>query len=90
MSLEQLIAEAVRAAIREELPKALAANARPELVSIEDASKIAGVSVSTIRRQVRSREIPSSRVGRQIRINVKDLAPREADVVDLAARVRTR
>ena len=83
-------ADEIRTIIREEIQRALAANARPELVSIDEAAEVAGVSVSTIRRKVRTREIPSSRVGRQIRIDVRDLAPREAEVVDLAARVRAR
>lgn len=61
----------------------------PSLVSIEEAAGILGVSVATVRRRVKAREWPTKRVGRQIKIDATALHPvREADVVDLAARLR--
>jgi excisionase family DNA binding protein len=63
----------------------------PSLVSIDDAAGILGVSVATVRRRVKAREYPTKRVGRQIKIDATALHPeREADVVDLVARVRAR
>jgi excisionase family DNA binding protein len=63
----------------------------PSLVSIEDAAGILGVSVATVRRRVKAREYPTKRVGRQIKIDATALHPeREAEIVDLAARVRAR
>ena len=61
----------------------------PSLVSIEEAAGILGVSVATVRRRVKAREIVTKRVGRQIRIDATSLHPvRDAEVVDLSARIR--
>lgn len=64
---------------------------RPRLLSIEEAAEFAGVSVSTIRRELRSGAYPCTRIGRQIRIDARHLAPPQgAEVVDLAAAARAR
>lgn len=59
----------------------------PSLVSIEEAARILGVSVATVRRKVKAREYVTKMVGRQIRIDATTLHPvRDAEVVELAAR----
>jgi excisionase family DNA binding protein len=80
----------VRAIVREELERVLARIAPDPLVSIEEAARVLGVSVSTVRRGVKDREIPARKVGGQWRIERGDLSTRDADVVDLAARARAR
>jgi excisionase family DNA binding protein len=80
----------VRAIVREELERVLARIAPDPLVSIEEAARVLGVSVSTVRRGVKDREIPARKVGGQWRIERGALSTRDADVVDLAARARAR
>ncbi len=64
---------------------------RPTLLSVEEAARFAGVSVSTIRREIRAGAYPCTRIGRQIRIDARHLAPPQQDeVVDLAAAARAR
>jgi excisionase family DNA binding protein len=79
-----------RRIVREELERALARIAPDPLVSIEEAARVLNVSVSTVRRGVKDREIPARKVGGQWRIERGALSTRDADVVDLAARSRAR
>ncbi|HEX9048981.1 MAG TPA: helix-turn-helix domain-containing protein [Anaeromyxobacter sp.] len=56
------------------------------LVPIDEAARILGVSVSTVRRQVRSGAIPSRRIGRSVRVDLAALRPLEAEEVERLAR----
>jgi excisionase family DNA binding protein len=63
----------------------------PQYLSIEEAANVLGVSVCTVRRRVKNREIPTYRVGNRDRIDAADLRPpAESNVVDLAHRARFR
>ena len=57
--------------LRERLPS--------PLVTVREASRVPGVSVSTIKRKVRSREIPSRHVGRSLRVDISLLSTRVAN-----------
>lgn len=50
------------------------APALPTFVTIEEAAASLGVSYHTIWRRVRSGELPATRIGRVVRIDVEDLA----------------
>ncbi len=50
--------------------EALRALSPPLLLPIPDAAKLLGVSISTIRRQVRAGELPSRHIGRSVRIDI--------------------
>lgn len=59
----------------------------PPLVTMPEAAKALGVSLSTVRRRVRDGSLPVKRVGkgRAVRVDLTGLhAPKEADVVRLA------
>jgi excisionase family DNA binding protein len=59
------------------------------LVSVPKAAEMLGVSVSTIRRLVARREIPSRRFGKTLRVDASSLRPiDEAEVAHLASVAR--
>jgi excisionase family DNA binding protein len=62
--VDALTAEVSR--LRERMP--------PQLVTVAEASKLLGVSVSTIKRKLRAGEIPSRHVGRSVRVDVSSYA----------------
>lgn len=60
-----------------------------KFVAVPEAARFLGVSVSTLRRRIRSGEVNVIRVGRSIRIDLAALRPAdEADVVRLADAAR--
>ncbi len=67
---------------------------RPTLVSLSEAAKQLGVSLISLRRRVASREWPSYRIGRAIRVNLDEITPlvcveqreQRAPIVQLAHR----
>ncbi len=61
-------------AIRAELA-ALAAARRAEPVSLEEAARHFGVSVRTMRRRVKTGEVPVVRLGRSVRVRLDDASP---------------
>lgn len=64
---------------------------RPRLLSVEEAAEFAGVSISTVRRELKAGAYPCTRIGRQIRIDARHLTPvTQAEVVDFAAKARER
>jgi excisionase family DNA binding protein len=70
--VDALTAEVSR--LRERMP--------PQLVTVAEASKLLGVSVSTIKRKLRAGEIPSRHVGRSVRVDVSSYAaPSSSDVL---------
>lgn len=98
MTLEDGIAAAVRAEVAplrttverltaeiEKLRRALP----PALVTMEEAGKRLGLSLSTVRRRVRDGSLPSRKVGRAVRV---DLGSMHADdpgkIAHLASAVR--
>jgi excisionase family DNA binding protein len=66
--VDGLAAEVVR--LRERLP--------PQLVTIDKAAELLGVSRSTIKRKVAAGEIRARHVGRSVRVDVSDYAKRAA------------
>lgn len=57
-------------ALREEL-RAVKRAVPPALVSVPDAARALGVSVATVRRRIADRSLPSTRVGRAVRVNLE-------------------
>lgn len=90
MSIEDQLARALEPLLRKVVREELARRQADEAVSIPEAARRLGVSVSTVRRQIRAREIPSFRVGSQVRIRASAIAPADDAVIDLAARARAR
>lgn len=98
MSIEETIAAAVRAELAplldtvsqlsqqvESLQRALP----PQLVTIQEAAKRLGISVSSVRRRLGDGSLPCRRVGRAVRVDVTGLhAPTKAEVVRLAHRMK--
>ena len=78
------LAAEVRLLAREvaELRRALPA----PLGSIEQAAQLTGVSERTLRRKIKSREIPSRKIGRRVLIDLAALRPMTEDEVVAAAR----
>lgn len=66
------IADPIAAAILT-LAESLNAAALNEVLSVEQAAERLGVHVSTIRRAVKNRTLPTQRIGRAIRIKAADL-----------------
>ncbi len=61
----------------------------PVLVSMTEAAKRLGVSVSTIRRRVRDGSLPTRRIGFAVRVDLTALhPPSEAEVVRLVDATR--
>ena len=74
--------------LREEVARLRAASP-PTLVAPHEAAARLGVSLSTVRRRIRSGEIPVTRVGRSVRVDLAALRPGdEADVVRFAELAR--
>jgi excisionase family DNA binding protein len=100
MSLDASLAEIVTAAIlplTEEVRglkaevAALRAASPPKYGTVKDAARILLCSEQTSRRKVDLGEIPSTRVGRAVRIDLTALRPLEpATVADLAREARER
>ena len=80
MSLEATIADAVREVVRQEIRNFVdeVRKATDErAVTREEAAKMLGVSLSTVKRMVTSGEIPSFMIGSYRRIRVSDLPNRK-------------
>ncbi len=78
-TIDQLKAEVVQ------LHRALPA----QLVSLHEASKLLGLSLSTVRRRVRDGTLPTRKVGRAIRLDVSALRPlSNEEVAEQAWRLR--
>jgi len=57
------------------------------LVSVHDAAERLGVSVNTVRRRVKSGHIPSTRIGKAVRIDLTKVRPLDqVEVSELAER----
>ena len=82
-------ADDIRVIVREELARALAPKG-PEWLGIEEAAERTGLSVSTVRRMVRDRQLRATKMRGRVRIEAASLPQPEAEVVDLAARARAR
>lgn len=83
------IAAIVRREVRAAVAELRAALPPAPLVTVEEAARLAGVSVATMRRRVRAGEVPAVRIGRTVRIDPAALRPLEdAQVVELAHRTR--
>lgn len=104
MSIEETLAAAVSAQLepmRAELRRMtaeLAAMRRalpPQLVTMTQAAKALGLSLSTVRRRVRDGSLPSKRVGRSVRVDLAAVSgPAESEVnagvVELRATMASR
>jgi excisionase family DNA binding protein len=61
------------------------------LVSVQDAAQRLGVSVNTVRRRVKSGHIPSTRIGKAVRIDLTKVRPLDqVEVSELAERALRR
>lgn len=61
------------------------------LVSVQDAAERLGVSVNTVRRRVKSGHIPSTRIGKAVRIDLTKVRPLDqVEVSELAERALRR
>jgi excisionase family DNA binding protein len=99
MSLDTSLAEIVTAAIlplAEEVRglkaevAALRAVSPPRFGTVRDAARILLCSEQTVRRKVDLREIPSTRVGRSVRVDLTALRPTDpATVARLAVEARS-
>jgi excisionase family DNA binding protein len=52
------------------------------LVSVQDAAERLGVSVNTVRRRVKSGDIPCTRIGKAVRIDLTKVRPLDQTEVD--------
>lgn len=74
--------------LREEVVH-LRSSAPPLLVSPPEAAVRLGVSLSTVRRRIRAGEVPVTRIGRSVRVDLGALRPADdAEVVRLAEAAR--
>jgi excisionase family DNA binding protein len=65
----------------------LAQRLPPHLVDVATAARALGVCTKTVRRKIKTREIPSRRIGGAVRVDISQLQPIGlAEVADLAAR----
>jgi len=55
------------------------------LVSVQDAAARLGVSVNTVRRRVKSGDIPSTRIGKVVRVDLTNLRPLSDDEIRVMA-----
>jgi excisionase family DNA binding protein len=61
------------------------------LVSVQDAAERLGVSVNTVRRRVKSGDIPCTRIGKAVRIDLTKVRPLDqTEVSELAERALRR
>jgi excisionase family DNA binding protein len=68
-------------AVRQALP--------PALVTMPEAARLLGLSVRTVRRQVKAGKLPSCRVGRGVRVDLASLKPlTEEQLASEACRLR--
>lgn len=75
--------------VRAEVAELRAALPPAPLVSVEEAARLAGVSIATMRRRIKVGEVPSIRHGRTVRIDPVALRPPSgAQVIELAHRAR--
>jgi excisionase family DNA binding protein len=57
--------------------------------TVADAAKVLGVSISTLRRRIRAGDVPVTRIGRSVRVDLGALRPADqAEVVRLAEAAR--
>jgi excisionase family DNA binding protein len=94
MSIDAALAEVVGAAmapltdeireLRAEVA-ALRAVSPPRYGTVKDAARILGVSDQTVRRKVDLGEIPSTRVGRAVRVDLTSLRPADSATVTALA-----
>ncbi len=73
------------ARIEEDLAR-LIRSAPSALVPIDEAARLMGVSVSTVRRQIKDGSIPSRRIGRSVRVDLAALRPLDGEEVARLAR----
>ena len=89
-AIDLLNAEEVRRIIREELER-FRSSSEPIMWSIKEAAERTGLSEATLRRRIKSNDLPSKRVGARILIPADSLRPdRDATVVELAHAARFR
>ena len=70
---------------------AIEARLPPLLVSINEAAAALGVSVSTVKRLIQARELPVTRIGRRVRIDIGSARAFTADqIAEMAAKARAR
>lgn len=63
----------------------------PALVSVPEAARLLGLSVSSVRRRVKEGTLPSKRIGSAVRVDLAGLhQPDEAEVLRLAQSITLR
>jgi len=61
------------------------------LVSVHEAAERLGVSVNTVRRRVKSGDIPSTRIGKAVRVDLRKVRPlTQSEVDELASNAMRR
>jgi excisionase family DNA binding protein len=85
--------EEVRSIVREEVRAAvaaiLAALPQPPLVTVEEAARLTGISVATMRRRIKDGAVPVVRRGRTVRIDPALLRPpTEGQLLEFSHRAR--
>lgn len=79
MSVEELIAEAVRRALREELApiraaiEALQRHQQPQFVDVKRAAELTGTSIATMRRRVADGSVNARKLGSRVLVDVDSL-----------------
>lgn len=98
MTLEDGIAAAVRAEVAplhasvaklsaeiEALRRAMP----PALVTMREAARLLGLSLSTVRRRIRDGQLPARRVGKSVRVDLAGLhAPKPTEIARLSLATR--
>lgn len=83
---DALILETLRALVSE--VRDLRRSIPSQLVNVPTAAKQLGVSEKTIRRKIRSGEIPSRRIGRAVRVDLTKLRAFEPSEIETLGRKR--